>query len=83
LQNAPPGIVLSYDPTFATYLIEFEDEIYGYEYCPDTDVASYGTPIVSSHKFIHNFHDEFDKRIGRLQGRFPLVVLLLSPSFIS
>jgi hypothetical protein len=65
-----PGTVLSYDPTNATYLIEFDNEKFGYEYCPDTDVASCGRPIVQFHKCVFNFHDEVDSCSGQLQGMF-------------
>lgn len=78
-----PGTVLSYDPTCATYLIEFDDEMYGYEYCPDTDVASCGRPILLYHKCVFNFHGAFDNSVGQLHGMFPQVAKLLSLSVIS
>ena len=80
-QAIQPGIVISYDPTCATYLIEFEDEMYGYEYCPDTDVASCGTPTVLFHKCVFNFRDEFDIFTGQLQGMFSLVAYYASFQF--
>ena len=70
-QTIQSGIVLSYDPAYATYLIEFEDEAYGYEYCPDTDVASNGTPIILFPKSVVNCHDELDGRFRSLQCMSP------------
>jgi DIRP len=38
------GSVLAFFPKKAMYLIEFENVHFGYEYCPDSDVASCGVP---------------------------------------
>lgn len=43
------GVVLFHDVTGKGYLVLFENKHLGYEFCPDTEVASHGAP-----KFIFN-----------------------------
>ena len=40
------GRVLTYDRKTALYLVEFENENFGYELCPDSDVAICGVPTI-------------------------------------
>ena len=40
------GVVLSRDDLNARYLILFESEEFGCEYCPDSEVASHGGPVM-------------------------------------
>jgi hypothetical protein len=40
------GIVLAYDARRYGYLVQFERNELGYEFCPDTDVASHGVPEI-------------------------------------
>lgn len=47
------GTVLTHDYDTALYLILFESKQFGYELCPDTDVASCGTP-----NLLHSAHKE-------------------------
>jgi hypothetical protein len=43
------GVVLSHDQAKHGYLIHFDRKELGYEFCPDTEVASYGPPTVLIH----------------------------------
>jgi len=38
------GVVLSRDDIGARYLVLFENADFGYEFCPDTEVATHGGP---------------------------------------
>ena len=40
------GRVLTYDRSTALYLIEFENKHFGFELCPDSDVATCGLPEI-------------------------------------
>lgn len=40
------GVTLSYDDKSAHYLVQFENRLFGQEFCPDSVVASHGRPIV-------------------------------------
>lgn len=40
------GKVLAYEKSSAVYLIEFENKHFGYELCPDSDVATSGIPEI-------------------------------------
>ena len=40
------GRVLTFDRTTALYLIEFESKQFGFELCPDSDVATCGLPEI-------------------------------------
>lgn len=40
------GRVLTYDRQLALYLVEFENVQFGYELCPDSDVATCGMPTI-------------------------------------
>jgi hypothetical protein len=40
------GTVLTFDYDTALYLIQFESKQFGYELCPDTDVATSGIPQI-------------------------------------
>lgn len=68
------GTVVSYDPTCARYLIEFEDERYGHEYCPDSDVACRGKPRVLFPGYDYDCHGRFKNGIGELQGMYRVIV---------
>jgi DIRP len=63
------GSVMSHDPKTAMYLIEFENEAYGYEYCPDTDVASCE---------IQNL--DIENREGKVQGTSLALFASISPT---
>lgn len=82
-QTIQSGIVASYDPIHAIYLIEFQDELYGYEYCPDSDVASSGTPSFLIHKSAYSCHDESNNCSGQIRGTFLYVARLDYFSVIS
>ena len=67
-QTVQPGFVVSYDPTNAIYLIEFEDEVHGYEFCPDSDVATSGIPNILIKKSKYYRRDEFESSFSQLLG---------------
>jgi hypothetical protein len=59
------GRVLAYERAKALYLVEFESDRYGYEWCPDSDVATCGkrTMLIRNNKdaLVHSFvFDEID-----------------------
>lgn len=82
-QTVQPGFVVSYDPTNAIYLIEFEDEVHGYEFCPDSDVATSGIPNILIKKSKYYRRDEFESSFSQLQGMCPRIAMLYFFSFDS
>lgn len=72
------GKVLSYDRSSALYLVEFESKQFGYELCPDSEVATCGIPkiLIPAARFLVNtWHGEVGvppsgSATGPLSGTF-------------
>jgi len=62
------GRVLTYDRKTALYLIEFENGQFGYELCPDSDVATCGVPTVLMRP---SKREEFGTMLGSTTGPAP------------
>jgi len=65
------GRVLTYDRKTALYLVEFENGQFGYELCPDSDVATSGVPTVLFAPPNHyNRRDDVNVLTADLTGSF-------------
>jgi hypothetical protein len=62
------GKVILYDKRNAVYLIKFENKAFRNEYCPDSEVATCGSPSLLVRKCVYNSYDDNSQCIDPLPG---------------